>query len=37
MDFRFATDPWHPGHPKLEAWYEAFAQNPGIAETVPAG
>jgi glutathione S-transferase len=37
MDFRFATDPWRPGHPKLEAWYEAFAQNPGIAETVPAG
>jgi glutathione S-transferase len=35
LDFRFASDPWRPSHPKLAAWYEAFAQNPGIAETVP--
>jgi glutathione S-transferase len=35
LDLRFAGDPWRPGHPKLAAWFEAFAQNPGIAETVP--
>ena len=35
LDFRFAAQPWRPGHPKLAAWYEAFAQNPGIADTVP--
>ncbi len=36
LDFRFASDPWRPGHPKLTAWYEAFARNKGLAETVPA-
>jgi len=36
LDFRFAAQPWREGHPKLAAWYEAFAQNPGIARTVPA-
>jgi glutathione S-transferase len=36
LDFRFAADPWRDGHPKLAAWYEAFAQNKGIAETAPA-
>jgi glutathione S-transferase len=35
LDFRFAADPWRSGHPKLTAWYEAFAQNKGIAETAP--
>jgi len=35
LDFRFAAQPWRPSHPKLAAWYEAFAQNPGIANTVP--
>jgi glutathione S-transferase len=35
LDFRFAAQPWRPGHPKLAAWFEAFAQNPGIAQTVP--
>ena len=35
LDFRFASDPWRPGHPKLAAWYEAFAQNKGLAETAP--
>ena len=35
LDFRFAAQPWRPAHPKLAAWYEAFAQNPGIANTVP--
>jgi glutathione S-transferase len=35
LDFRFSAQPWRPGRPKLAAWYEAFAQNPGIADTVP--
>lgn len=35
LDFRFAAQPWRQGRPKLAAWYEAFAQNPGIANTVP--
>lgn len=36
LDFRFGSDPWRTGHPKLAAWYEAFAQNKGLAETAPA-
>jgi glutathione S-transferase len=35
LDFRFASHPWRPGHPRLTAWYEAFAQNQGLAETAP--
>jgi glutathione S-transferase len=35
LDFRFGSDPWRQDHPKLAAWYEAFAQNPAIAETAP--
>jgi glutathione S-transferase len=35
LDFRFAAQPWREGHPRLATWYEAFAQNPGIATTVP--
>jgi len=35
LDFRFASHPWRPEHPKLTAWYEAFARNKGLAETVP--
>ncbi len=37
LDFRFADDPWRANHPKLTAWYEAFAQNKGIAQTAPPG
>ncbi len=37
LDFRFSSDPWRPNHPKLTAWYEAFVQNKGIAETAPPG
>jgi glutathione S-transferase len=36
LDFRFAADEWRTGHPKLAAWYAAFAQNKGLAETAPA-
>jgi len=35
LDFRFAADPWRPRSPKLAAWFEAFSQNPGIAQTAP--
>jgi glutathione S-transferase len=35
LDFRFAAQPWRETHPKLAAWYETFAQNRGIADTVP--
>ncbi len=35
LDFRYAADPWAPTRPKLAAWYEAFAQNPGLSETAP--
>ena len=34
-DLRYASEPWRPNHPKLTAWFEAFSQNPGIAETAP--
>jgi len=36
LDFRFASDHWRSGHPGLAAWYEAFVQNKGLAETAPA-
>ncbi|HEY1930841.1 MAG TPA: glutathione S-transferase N-terminal domain-containing protein [Acetobacteraceae bacterium] len=35
LDFRFAAEPWRPGHPKLAAWFEAFSQEPAIARTTP--
>jgi glutathione S-transferase len=36
LDFRFASDEWQSGHPKLVAWYEAFVQTKGLAETAPS-
>jgi len=36
LDFRFAAEPWRPGHPILTAWYEAMvASNPCLAQTAP--
>ncbi|MDR3536013.1 MAG: glutathione S-transferase N-terminal domain-containing protein [Acetobacteraceae bacterium] len=35
LDFRYAADPWRPGRPKLTAWFGAFSQNAGLAETEP--
>jgi glutathione S-transferase len=35
LDFRFASDPWRPNHPKMTAWFETFSKNKGVAETAP--
>lgn len=35
LDFRFVAEPWRPSRPDLAAWFEAFAENPGLARTVP--
>jgi len=35
LDFRYANEPWRPGHPKLEAWYAKVVKLPPLAETMP--
>ena len=35
LDFRFAAEPWRPERPGLAAWFEAFSENAGIAQTAP--
>ena len=35
LDFRYPHEPWRPGHPKLEAWYEKVSALPPLARTVP--
>jgi len=35
LDFRYKSEPWRPGHPKLAAWYESVSRNPGISQTAP--
>ena len=37
LDFRYANEPWRPGHPKLEAWYARVVKLPPLAETMPVG
>jgi glutathione S-transferase len=37
LDFRYANEPWRPGHPKLEAWYAKVAKLPPLAQTMPVG
>ncbi len=37
LDFRFASEPWRPGHPKLDAWYAQVVQLPPLAHSMPAG
>lgn len=37
LDFRFAHEPWRPGHPKLEAWYAKVAALPAMTRTTPPG
>ena len=35
LDFRYANEPWRPGHPKLTAWYEKVVKLAPLAETIP--
>jgi len=35
LDFRFAHEPWRPGHPKLEAWYASVVGLPAMTKTEP--
>jgi glutathione S-transferase len=35
LDFRYANEPWRPGHPKLTAWYEKVVKLAPLAETMP--
>ncbi|MBN8889845.1 MAG: glutathione S-transferase [Rhodospirillales bacterium 70-18] len=35
LDFRFANEPWRPGHPKLDAWYARVVALPPLARTMP--
>jgi glutathione S-transferase len=37
LDFRYANEPWRPGHPKLMAWYEKVVKLAPLAETIPVG
>jgi glutathione S-transferase len=37
LDFRYANEPWRPGHPKLEAWYAKVVTLPPLADTMPVG
>jgi glutathione S-transferase len=37
LDFRYANEPWRPGHPGLTAWYERVVKLPPLAQTMPVG
>src|SRR5262249_31786416 len=37
LDFRYANEPWRPGHPALTAWYEKVVKLAPLAETMPVG
>jgi len=37
LDFRFAAEPWRPGHDRLAAWYARVSELPPLARTVPVG
>ena len=37
LDFRYANEPWRPGHPKLTGWYEKVVKLAPLAETIPVG
>ena len=34
LDFRFASEDWRKGHPKLALWFEGFAKRPSMQSTV---
>jgi glutathione S-transferase len=35
LDFRFATDDWRGGHPRIAAWHATFAERPSVGATEP--
>lgn len=35
IDFRFPDEDWRGAHPRLAAWYEAFAERPSMRSTAP--
>ena len=35
LDFRFATDDWRGGHPRIAAWHATFANRPSVRATEP--
>ena len=35
LDFRFANEPWRPGHPVLTAWYDRVVKLAPLARTMP--
>jgi glutathione S-transferase len=37
LDFRYPNENWRAAHPRLAAWYDAFAKRPAMKETVPPG
>lgn len=37
LDFRFAAEPWRPGHDRLAAWFARVSELPPLAQTVPVG
>ena len=37
LDFRYANEPWRPGHPKLEVWYAKVVKLAPLADTMPVG
>ena len=35
LDFRYSDEGWRDSRPKLDAWFEKFAQRPSMSETSP--
>ena len=35
LDFRFSTENWRKGRPKLADWHESVASRPSVQQTVP--
>jgi len=35
LDFRFSSDRWREGRPKLARWFEQYASRPSFTSTVP--
>lgn len=37
LDFRFASEPWREGRPRLAAWFQEARRRPSFVETAPPG